>query len=89
MTVPADVAQWMVVELDRRKYLYQAAISYEIQSRFGDQFVYVNANGNLAIDRRVLREFRGLTEPNVVWERAGRLWRYRAGYDPPGQRGVA
>jgi hypothetical protein len=34
--------------------------------------VYENENGNLAINRQVLKEFRKLTEKTVVWERGVR-----------------
>jgi hypothetical protein len=40
------------------------------QETFGDQFTYDNDNdnGNLAIARSVLKEFRQLT-PDAIWER--------------------
>jgi hypothetical protein len=53
--------------------------------RFGSDCVYENENGNLAIDRKVLSEFRKLTTDDVVWERGERLWRRREDYDPEGQ----
>jgi hypothetical protein len=83
---PEAIAQWMFEELKREKYLYQEAVVTDIASKFGDQFTYINENGNLAIDRRVLREFRKLTETTGVWERGGRLWRLREGYDESGRR---
>jgi hypothetical protein len=82
MTIPADVAQWMVEQLEQEECLYQETVVCEIASRFGPEFVYINENGNLAIDRRVLREFRKFTEKTVVWERAERMWRKRQRYDP-------
>ena len=83
---PSDVAAWMAEELDRVEYLYQETAVYEIQTRFGDEFVYTNDNGNLAISREVLREFRKLTADTVVWERGERYWRFRESYDSPGRR---
>jgi len=83
---PEAIAQWMFEELKREKYLYQEAVVTDIASKFSDEFTYINENGNLAIDRRVLREFRKLTETTVVWERGGRLWRLREGYDESGRR---
>ena len=76
----------MLQQLEKERYVYQETIVYDIEGKFGDEFTYVNDNGNLAIDRRVLREFRKLTEGNVVWERGERMWRYRQHYDPPGKR---
>lgn len=86
MTTSKDVAQWMLEELKREKYLYQNSMVSDIESKFGEEFTYVNENGNPAIDRRVLREFRKLTEDIVVWERGERLWRFREDYDEPGKR---
>jgi hypothetical protein len=83
---PEDVARWMLEELKREKYLYQETVVYDIESKFGEKFTYVNENGNLSIDRRVLREFRKLTEDIVVWERRERLWRFRENYDESGRR---
>lgn len=81
-----DVAKWMVEELKREKFLYQETVVYDITSKFGNEFTYINDNGNLVIDRRVLREFRKLTEDWVVWEKSERLWRLRAAYDTFGKR---
>ena len=61
-------------------------IPYEIARRFGEEFTYHNENGNLAIDRRVLKAFRKLTGDSVVWERGERLWRRREGYDQVGRQ---
>ncbi len=76
----------MLEELKREKYLHQQTVVYDIESKFGEEFTYVNENGNLAIDRRVLKEFRNLTGDNVVWERGERLWRFREDYDEDGRR---
>lgn len=83
---PHDVAEWMVEELKREKYLHQHTVVSDIQSRFGEEFTYTNDNGNLAIDKRVLGEFRKLTEDMAVWDRSERLWRMRDKDDTPGKR---
>ncbi len=80
-----DVADFMKAQLNIKKYLYQEDVVYEIESRFGSDFVYINENGNLAIERKVLNKFREIT-PNVVWERGERCWRLRENYDKPGAR---
>ncbi len=82
MTTAADVAKWMLEELEKSRSLYQEDAAYGIQSRFGKDFVYINDNGNLAIAKPVLKEFRKLTETTVVWERGERLWRKRKKGDP-------
>jgi len=82
---PKDVARFMKSQLEEKKYLYQEEIVYEIMEKCGSEFVYTNENGNPAIDKVVLVEFRRIT-PNVVWERGERCWRLREGYDTPGSR---
>lgn len=72
-----DVAEWMAAYLEEEEVLHQDVAADESSERFGKDFVYVNNNGNLGIERSVLRAFRKLTEPNVVWERGERLWRYK------------
>lgn len=83
---PRDVAEWMIQELQQQECLYQDVVVYDIESKFGNDFVYINDNGNLAIDKQVLKEFRSLTEDTVVWERGARYWRKREDYDKKGQR---
>jgi CRISPR/Cas system CSM-associated protein Csm3 (group 7 of RAMP superfamily) len=80
------VAKWMADKMSKSAELYQEDVVWEIQSKFGKRFVYENENGNLAISRTVLKEFRKLTEDTVVWERGSRLWRKRQSYDAKGKR---
>ena len=65
--------------------LYQNEVVYEIERRFGDEFVYVNDNGNSAISPAVLGEFRKMT-PDAVWIRSQRYWRRREASDEPNKR---
>ena len=75
----------MSQELDRVQFLRQDQAAYDIKSTFGNEFTYINEHGNLAIDRRVLREFRTLTKDDVVWDRGERMWRRRASWDEDGR----
>jgi hypothetical protein len=70
--------------LEEEDVLYQEVIVQEIQDEFGDDFVYDNESGNLAIKPEVLEEFRVLT-PDVVWLRSERCWRAREDGDEPGR----
>jgi hypothetical protein len=88
MSTPADVAQWMVQEIEREGMLYQDEAAANIASKFGDEFTYDNDNGNTAIRRDVLAVFRKLTDDFVVWERGERLWRKREQQDEKGKRQV-
>jgi len=86
MVIARDVAQWMLDQLRRNRELYQETAAFDIQQRFGEDFVYVNENGNLAIAQNVLAEFRKLTMGTVTWSRSERYWRFREKYDEPGRR---
>jgi len=80
-----EVAEWMVEQLEREKFLYQEVVVFDIAKKFGKEFVHEKDNGNLGIDPKVLKEFRKLTE-NVVWEGGDKCWRYRESGDPKGKR---
>lgn len=75
MTTVKDVADWMLAELMAAKYLEQGAVVYRISEKFGDQFVYQNDNGNMAINKKVLKEFKALTEGKAVYDQSDRGWR--------------
>jgi hypothetical protein len=83
---PAEVAAFMVEQLQKQHSLYQETVVYHIKQQFGDDFVYINQNGNLAINKDVLKEFRKLTGDDVIWERGSRMWRERAKYDQEGRQ---
>lgn len=86
MTTPSEVASWMLAQIDAENPLYQYVAAAEISERFGDDFVYTNANGNDAIVASVLKAFRQLSKDSVVWERAERCWRLRQSSDAPGRQ---
>lgn len=80
------VAEWMLSQVMEQGYLYQQTAVWDIEKRFGEEFVYQNENGNQAIASNVLAAFRKLSEDSVVWERSGRNWRKRVARDEPGRR---
>lgn len=80
-----EVAEWMLNKLNQDGILYQEDAAFEIESQFGEEFVYINDNGNTAISKRVLAEFRKLTEDTVVWVRGEKYWRRRESYDEQGR----
>ena len=70
-----DIAKWMIKELDDQEVLYPEWAVWEIQELFGDDFISENENGNISISKNVLKEFRKLTEREVVWMRSEKAWR--------------
>ncbi|MGH3690759.1 MAG: DUF6953 family protein [Microbacterium sp.] len=83
MTEAQDVAQWLIGEIEDngRKRSYQSVLVRRLREKFGDDWVYKNHNGNMAIDRRVLKAFQPLKSPNVIWERSDQSWRVASDED--------
>ena len=81
-----EVAQWMLSSVLETGRLYQETGVYSIRDKFGEEFTYINENGNLAIDKNVLKAFRKISNDLVIWERGDRAWRQRADYDQPGRQ---
>jgi hypothetical protein len=82
----ADVASWMLQEILDKGMLYQHVAAHEIRSLFGEEFTYINGNGNSALAKPVLSAFRKVTDDRVIWERGERRWRLRASHDGPGRQ---
>jgi hypothetical protein len=69
------IAEFMINEILEKGYVYQEYLVHDIQEKFGDDFVYINENGNLAISKKVLNEFKKLKEQNnIEWDRSKRSW---------------
>lgn len=81
-----DVADWMLEQVQINKYLSQGSAVYEIDDMFGDKFTYQNENGNLAIGKGVLKEFKKISGDSVVWDKYDKAWRLRDGDDQPGRQ---
>lgn len=69
-----DVAEWMVKEIEFKGMLYQSdAIEY-VKAHFGEQFVFVNENGNASLSKEVKKAFRKLHRGKIAWERDSFMW---------------
>lgn len=80
----AEGAELMLGLLDQYRELRQDDAAQRLQIQFGDEHVYCNGSGNLAIKAEVLTAFRRLT-PDVVWLKSSRYWRARQAGDLPGR----
>ena len=67
----------MLGELQNETILCQEVVAHEISLLYGEEFTYTNANGDLAIDERVLREFRDLVQNMVISVGEERVWRLK------------
>ena len=65
----------MVRELNGRSFLECEYACLEIRKRFGEQFLRLNARGGNAVAKNVLREFRKISDLDVVWSRSEQVWR--------------
>ncbi|HEY3772160.1 MAG TPA: hypothetical protein VGL69_04135 [Solirubrobacteraceae bacterium] len=83
---PETIAQWMMSRLEETGRLYQSDAVQEIAEKFGDEYTYTNDNGNPAIDKRILKAFRIITDDTVIWERWDFCWRKREQGDAPGRK---
>jgi len=88
MPTAPEVARWMQRKIREDRILYQRDAAEAIRQQFGEEFVYINENGNPAIREDILAEFRQLTEQSVVWEHGMLRWRKRRPDDPRGVRQV-
>ena len=75
----------MLSDLEDVGELYQDDVADRIVRDFGSEFIYFNDNGNPAIRKDVLKEFRHITGNNVVWCRGDQYWRFRTESDDPGR----
>lgn len=69
-----QVSEWMVEEIRLKGSLYQTdAIEY-VKANFGEQFVFVNENGNASLSKEVKKAFRKLHGGRIAWDRDGFFW---------------
>jgi hypothetical protein len=69
-----EVAEWMFNELKNAGILHQKDAVHYIQSNFGEQFIFINENGNETIDKEVKKAFKKLHGGKAAWERDGFFW---------------
>lgn len=69
-----EVAEWMVKEIRFTGTLHQSAAIEYVKTNFGEQFVFVNENGNASLSKEVKKAFRKLHGGRIAWDRDGFLW---------------
>lgn len=69
-----QVAEWMVEEIRFKGVVYQNDVIEYVRSHFGEQFVFVNENGNASLDKEVKKAFRKLHRGKIAWDRDGFCW---------------
>lgn len=73
-TKAQEIANWMLQEVKEVGILRQeAAVSFILQN-YGEQYLYVNENGNQSIDKEVKKLFKKMHGGRVAWDRDGFFW---------------
>jgi hypothetical protein len=69
-----DVAEWMLKEVKSAGILYQEEAVQQILTNFGEEFIYVNDNGNQSLSKDVKKIFKKLHGGRAAWDRDGFFW---------------
>ncbi len=76
----------MIAQLQNDGCLYQDDVVDYIVRSGNESLLKENADGNLVLDRRLLKSFKDLTNNNVVWVQSDFYWRYRVSEDEEGRK---
>lgn len=82
---PAEVASWMLTQVQLEGCIYQDDVVDYLGKANQEDLLIENADGNQVVGRAVLDAFRKLTETTVVWVKPDRYWRWRVTEDEPGR----
>lgn len=78
----------MVDKLEMDGCLYQDDIVDYLVRNDNEDFLRENSDGNLVLDRSLLKRFKDLTSDNVVWVQSDFYWRYRVLEDDTGRKAM-
>ena len=79
------INQWMLAKLEQDGCLYQDDAVDHIVKSGKEEFLRQNSEGNQVLSTKVLSSFRKSTEPDVVWVKPDKYWRYRVTEDEEGR----
>ena len=85
MHVLNEVVGWMCETLRVDGCLYQDDVVDFILRKGHVELTREGSDGNIVLDRRLLKSFREETENDVVWVKPDKYWRYRVKEDEPGR----
>jgi hypothetical protein len=80
-----EVSVWMRSQLDDDGCLYQDGVVDLLVKGGENALLRENNDGNLVLERKLLAEFRKLTQDDVVWVKPDKYWRFRVLEDEPGR----
>lgn len=64
----------MVEEIRFKGILYQTEAIRHVREQFGEEFVFINEQGNASLDKEVKKAFRKLHRGRIAWDRDGFMW---------------
>jgi hypothetical protein len=67
----------LLARFQQEHFLAQSEAVDLISDAGGDCYLDTNDNGNMSIDRVILKEFRALTETTAIWMKSAQAWRKR------------
>mgnify|MGYP006879605538 CR=1 FL=1 len=71
----------MLQALEKEGCLYQEDVVDYLVKAGSDNLLRENADGNVVLATPLLNAFKKITEPEVVWVKPERYWRYRVAED--------
>ncbi|SDR75990.1 hypothetical protein SAMN05216198_0325 [Halopseudomonas litoralis] len=81
----SEASTWMRSQLDEDSCLYQDDVVDYLVKEGAEALLRENSDGNLVLERKLLNEFRKLTQDEVVWVKPDKYWRFRVPEDEPGR----
>ncbi|WP_443019081.1 DUF6953 family protein [Sphingomonas sp.] len=81
---PDEAAAWIANEIRVNDYLDHAEVIARLESAHPDLIAY-NDRGNPVVAPSVLKAFKKLNPPDIVWSRSGLHWRLREAGDERGR----
>lgn len=76
----------MIDKLETDRCLYQDDVVDYIVNSHNEDLLRENSDGNLVLDRSLLKSFKVLTSNDVVWVQSEFYWRYRVLEDEAGRK---
>ncbi|MDN4600741.1 hypothetical protein P5G61_05850 [Paenibacillus sp. F6_3S_P_1C] len=70
-----EIAQWLYDKILEEQVVFQYDAVREVEKKFGEKYIYVNDNGNKAIDKKITSAFRDINKDNLIeWDRYDFKW---------------
>lgn len=80
----STAAKWMLLNLERDGCIYQDDAVDFLTKEDAEDLLRENADGNPVLSRKVLEEFKNISQ-EAVWVKPDRYWRWRVAEDDPGR----